>query len=166
MNLMEARLLFSMLEQFSMLIAALAHDVGHPGLNNPFLTEVQHELAVRYNDRSPLENMHCCKLFEIFANMPNCQLFSNLQSEQYREARKLIIEVILHTDIIQHAVMVKELELLYEMNSKVFEGNVGTQITEREIEVLSENRKLVAKVVIHAADISNQCKPWVICQAW
>ena len=54
-------------EQFSLLIAALAHDVAHPGVNNPFLVDTGHELALRYNDKSPLENMHCSRLFSIAA---------------------------------------------------------------------------------------------------
>ena len=30
---------------------------------NPFLVESRHQLAITYNDKSPLENMHCAKLF-------------------------------------------------------------------------------------------------------
>ena len=30
-----------------------------PGVNNQFLVETTHEVAVKYNDRSPLENLHC-----------------------------------------------------------------------------------------------------------
>merc|ERR1712054_485815 len=54
-------------EQFSLLVAAIGHDVGHPGVNNGFLCEVGHEVALLYNDRSCLENMHCSKLFSILA---------------------------------------------------------------------------------------------------
>lgn len=32
------------------------------GVNNQFLVETTHEVAVKYNDRSPLENMHCATL--------------------------------------------------------------------------------------------------------
>merc|ERR1712054_241068 len=46
------------LDRFGLLCAAMAHDVGHPGRNNVFLIETDHELAIRYNDISPLENMH------------------------------------------------------------------------------------------------------------
>jgi len=129
--------------------------------------EVQHELAIRYNDRSPLENLHCCKLFEILAQ-PGVNVFSSVSPEQYRDVRKTIIDVILHTDICQHPSMVKELELLYEMNSKVFEATTAGQLGEQEIEVLAttENKKLVLKVVLHAADTANPTKPWQIAHDW
>jgi hypothetical protein len=167
MNLMRAKLLFSMPEQFAILVAAIAHDVGHPGFNNGFLTETQDEIAIRYNDRSPLENMHCCKLFETTAQ-EGADIFAKIPKEQYREVRKLVIEVILHTDIVQHPAMVKELELLYEMNARVFEAKEVDNFTEQEVELLSsaENKKLIGKLLLHASDISNPTMPWDIAQTW
>ena len=45
-------------EFFSLLVAAVAHDVGHLGVNNAFLVKSWHALAVRYEDQSPLEKLH------------------------------------------------------------------------------------------------------------
>merc|ERR1719261_1611887 len=84
------------LEQFAILIAAVAHDLAHPGVNNGFLSEVGHELALQYNDRSPLENMHCAKLYQIVA-VPETNVFKEMTKDEYREARKLVIDTILHT---------------------------------------------------------------------
>jgi len=141
--------------------------MGHIGRNNIFLMEVQHELAVRYNDRSPLENMHCAKLFQLLCQ-PGVNLFSSINPEQYKEARKNIILMILHTDVCQHPAMVKELELLYEMNSQVFETSSSIDRTDQEIEVLCapKNKLLVMKLILHAADMGNPTKPWIICKAW
>jgi len=167
LTLIQAERIFSMLDQFALLVAAVGHDLGHIGLTNGFLTEVQHELAIRYNDRSPLENLHCSKLFEILAQAP-VNIFSGVTQEQFKDIRKNIIDVILHTDITQHPSMVKELELLYEMNSKVFEASTGVTLSEAEVEVLStaENKKLILEMVLHGADISNPTKPWNICYDW
>jgi len=167
MNLMQARHLFTMPEQFSLLIAGLAHDVGHPGVNNGFLTEVQDEIAIRYNDRSPLENMHCCKLFET-TSVEGANVFVGIPQDQYRNVRKLIIEVVLHTDIVQHPAMVKELELLFEMNSRTFEAKEGDFLSEQEVELLStqEHKALMGRCLVHASDIANPTMPWDIAQAW
>ena len=49
---------FSSLEIFAALFAALIHDVGHPARTNQFLINTGHDLALLYNDNSVLENHH------------------------------------------------------------------------------------------------------------
>lgn len=34
------------------ILAALAHDAAHPGVNNNYLIDISHPLALTYNDRS------------------------------------------------------------------------------------------------------------------
>jgi len=59
----KVHLVFSQLEIFSILTAALGHDVGHPGVNNVYLVKAKHSFALQHNDRSPLENMHCAVMY-------------------------------------------------------------------------------------------------------
>lgn len=161
------------LEQFSLLIAAVAHDVGHPGVNNGFLSEVGHELALQYNDCSPLENMHCAKLYAI-AHRPENEIFSCLTREQYKEARKYIIECILHTDMMTHQAMVKELQMFFEMNSEVLDvrrsqasdNGAAARFNAAEMFTQVEAKKMVMNCFLHAADVSNPCKKWDVSQAW
>lgn len=51
-----------------MLISALTHDVDHPGNNNDFEIKTGSELALRYNNKSVLENYHCYVLFSKLRN--------------------------------------------------------------------------------------------------
>jgi len=154
------------LEQYALLIAACAHDLGHPGVNNGFLSEVGHELALQYNDKSPLENMHCAKLYCIVA-IAECNVFKNLTRDQYKEARKYCIETILHTDMMGHNGMVKDLQLLYQMNSDMFSAektNNGIAV----LEVLNQpaSKALAMNNFLHSADVSNPCRTWECCQPW
>jgi cAMP-specific phosphodiesterase 4 len=158
------------LEQYVLLIAAVAHDLGHPGVNNGFLSEVGHELALQYNDRSPLENMHCAKLYTIVAN-PLMNVFSKLSKEQYKEARKHCIEVILHTDMMGHGAMVKDLQMTYQMNQEVFgksDGMVvgGQNVAELEVFTQAETKALVMECILHSADVSNPCRSWDTSYGW
>merc|ERR1719359_603508 len=99
MTLAHTELFFGELEQFAVLVAGIAHDLGHPAVNNPFLIETGHELALRYNDRSPLENMHCAKLFSLVQEGETA-ILSGMTKDQYKEFRRICIEAILHTDMV------------------------------------------------------------------
>jgi len=167
MRLMNAEGFLTDLEQFSILVASVGHDVGHPGVNNGFLSEVGHELALQYNDRSPLENMHCAKLYTIVAK-PENNVFAVLSKEQYKEMRKLCIETILHTDMMGHNAMVKDLQMVYQMNSEIFFASDGTGNTVAELDVFNapDTKMLVMETILHSADVSNPCRTWEVSQAW
>jgi len=171
MPLMCAEAFLSELEQYVLLIAALAHDLGHPGVNNGFLSEVGHELALQYNDRSPLENMHCAKLYTLIAN-PQMNVLGQLDKDQYREARKVCIEAILHTDMMGHGAMVNDLQLTYEMNQEVFSNKDnlpsanGNNMAALEVFLKPETKMLVIECILHSADVSNPCKSWDVTYAW
>jgi hypothetical protein len=161
-------------ERFAILASAIAHDLGHCGFNNPFLAETGHELALRYNDSSPLENMHCARFFEIVAN-PRTNIFSELPRKEYQEIRKYCIEVVLHTDAKRHFDMVKEVQVLYEVNSDtlsesryLFAKDHKDFLSKEVVELfkLPDTRQLLRKLFLHTADISNPMKPFRICRIW
>jgi hypothetical protein len=93
--------IFSQLEIFALLIGALAHDVGHLGVNNAFLIKSRDTLALIHNDRSPLENMHCTLLYDVLRK-EETNIFINMTDAQWREARRIIISCILGTDMNNH----------------------------------------------------------------
>jgi hypothetical protein len=162
------------LEQFSLLVAGISHDLAHPGVNNGFLIEVGHELAIQYNDKSPLENMHCAKMYEIVGNKDgtDCNIFASLTKEQHKEVRKHCIETILHTDMMGHGIMVKELQMTFEMNREVFAAEPGVSSagsnTAAELEIFNspETKSLIMNNILHSADVSNPCRTWTVTQAW
>jgi len=137
------------IEIFSLLVAALCHDVGHFGLNNVFLISTRHELAIRYNDQSVLENFHCSKAFTIISR-PECNIFSNMDKSQFTLARKLIITSILSTDLAKH------MELMNKIKA------IGSNLSADD----ADHRSIVMQMLIKAADISNPAKPYKVARYW
>lgn len=48
------------------------------------------ELAIRYNDISPLENHHCAVAFKILSN-PECNIFANVDKDTFKRIRAVSI---------------------------------------------------------------------------
>ena len=82
-------------------IAALAHDVGHQGVTNDFLIKSNDELAVTYNDISPLENFHAAECIRCMRRQ-NCNFIQSESSIDYFKFKTLICKLILATDVRQH----------------------------------------------------------------
>jgi hypothetical protein len=156
---------FNHLEVFCMLVAAIGHDVGHPGVNNPYLVKAKHELALKFNDRSPLENMHCTVIYEVLKK-DKCNIFSGLSEPQWRDARKLILTTVLGTDMAHHFEQISKTQLFLEVNGEdVHKFCAGEKNT---IDALAQekDRLFILEVCLHCADISNPYKPWKVCERW
>lgn len=150
---------FTETSQFWLLIAASGHDLGHLGVNNQFLVETTHEVAVKYNDRSPLENLHCAMLFQITNSSPDTNVFANVDKDTYKEMRKGIIAAILHTDMVKHNEMIKELSLLYQMNSDALDSLKADGVVKSS----AATTQTLMNALLHCADIGNPMKPWDLC---
>lgn len=175
----------STLDHFMVLIAAAIHDVAHPGRSNLFLSKTMHPLAVAYNDKSILENMHLAKSFETmqqdlstnwFALLPRAHRQDDgdvapVNLQQY--VRRGLIDMVLATDMAKHADHVHRIEALAEEERERREGTlwseevddvpVGRQAQKQEA---LERKLTLLECVLHAADISNPCKPRPIMLRW
>ncbi|KAJ3514672.1 hypothetical protein NM208_g15040 [Fusarium decemcellulare] len=140
-------------EALTLLITAIGHDVGHPGVNNGFLVTLNAPLAQLYNDRSVLESFHCAAYSQILRR------YWPVAFEDTK-MRNLMISSILATDMGLHFDYMKKLgdvqERLQENNST--DGWNGRQ--------LEENKALACSLLIKCADISNVARNHEIALQW
>lgn len=84
-----------------LLLAAIAHDVGHFGLTNPHLINVQADIAIKYNDKSPLENMHSSVFFQTLYQ-PGLNFLTSMGKDNFKNFRAKVVDAILATDMAHH----------------------------------------------------------------
>lgn len=137
-------------EILCMLTAALCHDLDHPGYNNQYQINAKTELAIRYNDISPLENHHSSVAFDILSR-PQCNILANLKPEMYKMVRVGIIKSILATDMAQHATVLTDFK---EILSQGFDFKNDA------------HRQMLMKIFIKAADVSNEARPMDVAEPW
>ena len=122
---------FDDFEIASMLIAGIIHDIGHPGTSNLYQINKCTKLALKYNDRSPLENMHCYKGFKILMK-DEYNILCKLNIIEFKMVRLHMINMILNTDGSNHsALLLKIKEKIEKVNS----------IKDKLIENLKEKKK-------------------------
>lgn len=144
--------LLSETQKFTVLISAMCHDVDHPGNTNAFEINSGSELALQYNDQSVLENHHCATAFRIMRTA-RCDVFQSMTGHEAKEARKLMIACILATDMAMH------FQLVGDVKNKLDSGD-GWQVS-TDIE-----QHFLAKILLHAADLSNPVRPFHMAAAW
>jgi hypothetical protein len=130
-----------------LLIAALCHDVDHPGHTNSYEINTFGKYAKLYNDQSVLENHHCTTTFDL---LERSELIHCFKGEEFREFRKVIISSILGTDILKHASVMKEFA---EFDSSTIYFDAEEQYT-------------VCKMLLHSADLSCSVKCFDVYFEW
>ncbi|XP_069965972.1 3',5'-cyclic-AMP phosphodiesterase isoform X5 [Bactrocera oleae] len=148
---------FTSLEVGGALFAACIHDVDHPGLTNQFLVNSSSELALMYNDESVLENHHLAVAFKLLQNQ-GCDIFCNMQKKQRQTLRKMVIDIVLSTDMSKHMSLLADLKTMVETKKVAGSGVLLLDNYTDRIQVL-EN-------LVHCADLSNPTKPLQLYKRW
>ncbi|XP_069115179.1 high affinity cGMP-specific 3',5'-cyclic phosphodiesterase 9A-like isoform X3 [Argopecten irradians] len=133
-----------------LLTSCICHDLDHPGYNNTYQINARTELAIRYNDISPLENHHCAVAFKILSN-PECNIFANTDKEVYKRIRAAMTLLILASDMARHG------EIMDCFKAKI---ELGFDYQDKEY---LETLKMV---LIKCCDISNEVRPMEVSDPW
>lgn len=80
----------------AVVFAAMVHDFKHPGLNEKFLVDASHPIALRYSDDSVLERMHLAEAFELLAKH---DWLRTAHRDVQRAVRAIVINCVLATDL-------------------------------------------------------------------
>ena len=94
-------------------MASSMHDVDHPGTTNQYLVATSSELALMYNDESVLENHHLAVAFKLL-QLPECDILAGLSAKQRTSFRKMVIDMVLATDMSKHMSLLADLKTMVE----------------------------------------------------
>ncbi|KAM4557630.1 3',5'-cyclic-AMP phosphodiesterase 4B-like isoform 2-T2 [Fundulus diaphanus] len=148
---------FTDLEILAAIFAAAIHDVDHPGVSNQFLINTNSELALIYNDESVLENHHLAVGFKILLE-DSCDIFQNLTRNQRQALRKMVIDMVLATDMSKHMNLLANLKTMVETKKVTSSGVLLLDNYTDRMQVLCN--------MVHCADLSNPTKPLDLYRQW
>ncbi|XP_038856731.1 cAMP-specific 3',5'-cyclic phosphodiesterase 4D-like isoform X2 [Salvelinus namaycush] len=148
---------FTDLEILAAIFASAIHDVDHPGVSNQFLINTNSELALMYNDSSVLENHHLAVGFKLLQE-ENCDIFQNLSKKQRQSLRKMVIDIVLATDMSKHMNLLADLKTMVETKKVTSSGVLLLDNYSDRIQVLQN--------MVHCADLSNPTKPLQLYRQW
>ncbi|XP_020566456.1 cAMP-specific 3',5'-cyclic phosphodiesterase 4C isoform X3 [Oryzias latipes] len=148
---------FTDLEILAALFASAIHDVDHPGVSNQFLINTNSELALMYNDMSVLENHHLAVGFKLLQE-DQCDIFQDLSKKQRQSLRKMVIDMVLATDMSKHMNLLADLKTMVETKKVTSLGVLLLDNYSDRIQVLQN--------MVHCADLSNPTKPLELYRKW
>jgi len=136
------------------ILSGAAHDMDHPGTNSIFEIKCRSKMALLYNDTSVLENHHAASFFFMIDNQSQgCDIFTSLSNKEKDEARKVIIDNILGTDMTRHGAIMKEMQ------------DIASQPVESR-NMHDKNKAAVLRALVHAVDIGNPTRCYSVALDW
>eukprot|EP00924_Labyrinthula_sp_SR-Ha-C_P015867 snap_masked-scaffold_4-processed-gene-11.33-mRNA-1 protein AED:1.00 eAED:1.00 QI:0/-1/0/0/-1/1/1/0/593 len=131
----------------ALLIAALGHDLNHPGNDNSFEVNNDSSLAQYYQYQSVLENLHVSTLLELLKD-PTKNVFGGLSTQQQSHIKEFMVDAVLATDMTKHK---EAIESLKKIDAEKFKGAMTGKKIKRE------KKEIIFHYILHASDISGQC---------
>ena len=175
---------FTDLEILAALLAAAAHDIGHPGVNNSFMVNTSHETAILYNDASVLENFHTATVFQLMGK-DEYNVLGSLSDEDAKQVRRLMIGMILGTDMAKHVTHLADFrECMSDRQEEVARLSEEAEVAAAEADadgsalgtplirpkalpsMNDKQRVTLLEAIVHLSDLSGATKPWESCRIW
>lgn len=148
---------FTDLEVLGVILACAIHDVDHPGVTNQYLINTGSELALMYNDESVLENHHLAVAFKLLQDSA-CDVFKPLSAKTRHRLRRIVIDLVLSTDMSKHMGLLADLKTMVETKKVTGSGALVLDSFTDRMQVLQN--------MIHCADLSNPMKPLNLYRQW
>ncbi|VDD81565.1 unnamed protein product [Mesocestoides corti] len=148
---------FTDLELAAVIIACAVHDVNHPGVTNQYLVNTNDALAILYNDSSVLENYHLAVAFNLLT-FPGCDILVNLTRKQRLAFRRMVIDMVLSTDMSKHMSLLADLKTMVETKKVAGSGILNLDNYTDRMQILQN--------MVHCADLSNTAKPLELYTKW
>ena len=108
-------------------------------------------MALRYNDISILENHHIGAASKVMIQEETA-LFENFSTEEFKEVRKKMIEMVLATDMAKHFTDIAKFK--NRSTAEDFSPHSG------------DDKNLCMQIMIHLADLNNATKPFEVSRLW
>jgi CheY-like chemotaxis protein len=140
------------LSRFSVVLSALIHDVGHPGVPNMILFQENHPLTERYNS-SPAEQNSVDFSWQLLQQERFSYLRSSIYTtqEEFQRFRQILINVVMSTDIMDPA-LAAEREARWERAYVQGDERLRGTITLEHI--------------LQASDVSHTMQHWHVYRKW
>jgi hypothetical protein len=147
------------LMQFSIVFAALIHDVGHTGLTNKELITIAAPMATQYNNRSVAEQNSVDIAWTIleqdmFVDLRKCLFSSNHEQDRFRQ---MIVNAVMATDI-------ADMELQAQRKRRwdiAFCDKENLAVSKIETD---RRATIVYEYIIQASDVSHCMQHWLTYQ--
>lgn len=139
----------------ALLLAAVTHDLDHPGTNNQFQADSRSELFRRYSEEDsdvPILETHHVTLARALIDdgrdtIEHCDVLESLNSDERERVHSMLKTLILSTDMAKHK---QHLDgLIDDLRANGWPTN-----------------EALAIALLKAADISNLCRPFTIAGVW
>lgn len=139
-------------ELFGFVVAAICHDANHDGFTNVYNEKAETPLGILYKNQSVMETHHCTVAITVISK-EECNLFSNLNADQYKDMWNLIFQLILITDMAKHFDFLKMIGADLDRD--------GPYDMSKD-----ENRLKVMQLILKCGDISNVSRPFELADKW
>eukprot|EP00825_Cyclidium_porcatum_P034855 TRINITY_DN36583_c0_g1_i1.p1 TRINITY_DN36583_c0_g1~~TRINITY_DN36583_c0_g1_i1.p1 ORF type:complete len:264 (-),score=37.54 TRINITY_DN36583_c0_g1_i1:348-1139(-) len=144
---------------FCGLIACLAHDMNHKGLNNAYKMKKKAQKSIMYCETAILENMHSSLFFNLILKNPQVDITSKFSDQnQVNYFKRLVQSCILATDMGKHFKLLERLQKKVNASNKMKQKPKECNEFEQFLALkkdFADDRKFILNNLVHACDIGN-----------